>query len=105
MDKYPLHRAGATGYNGTGKGTQYVGSGGFPLPRSKGKEGDGEMKYEITISTTIEVEADGAKKAKEKALEYDGIVIDRKIMGIGVISEAYDTLALDRTPQNDEVRE
>lgn len=61
------------------------------------------MKYEITISTTIEVEADGAKKAKEKALEYDGIVIDRKIVGIGVISEAYDTLTLDRTPQNDEV--
>ena len=75
------------------------------LPRSKGKEGDGEMKYEITISTTIEVEADGAKKAKEKALEYDGIVIDRKIVGIGVISEAYDTLTLDRTPQNDEVSE
>ena len=62
------------------------------------------MKYEITISTTIEVEADGTKKAKEKALEYDGIVIDRKIVGIGVISEAYDTLTLDRTPKNDEVR-
>ena len=77
----------------------------YPLPRSKGKEGDGEMKYEITISTTIEVEADGAKKAKEKALEYDGIVIDRKIVGIGVITEAWDTLTLDRTPQNDEVRE
>ena len=75
------------------------------LPRSKGKEGEGEMKYEITISTTIEVEADGAKKAKEKALEYDDIVIDRKIVGIGVISEAYDTLTLDHTPQNDEVRE
>lgn len=62
------------------------------------------MKYEITISTTIEVKADGSKKAKEKALEYDGIVIDQKIVGIGVISEAYDTLTLDRTPQNDEVR-
>ena len=57
------------------------------------------MKYEITISTTIEVEADGAKKAKEKALEYDGIVIDRKIVGIGVISEAYDTLMLDPHPK------
>ena len=76
----------------------------YPLPRSKGKEGEGEMKYEITISTTIEVEADGAKKAKEKALEYDGIVVDQKIVGIGVISESYDTLTLDRTPQNDEVR-
>ena len=105
MDKYPLHRTGATGYNGTGKGTRYERSTIYPLPRSKGKEGEGEMKYEITISTTIEVEADGAKKAKEKALEYDGIVIDRKIVGIGVISEAYDTLTLDRTPQNDEVRE
>ena len=62
------------------------------------------MKYEITISTTIEVEADGAKEAKEKAEEYDGIVIDQKIVGIGVISAAYDTLTLDHTPQNDEVR-
>ena len=74
------------------------------LPRSKGKEGEGEMKCEITISTTIEVEADGAKKAKEKALEYDGIVSDRKIVWIGVISEAYDTLTFDHTPKNDEVR-
>jgi uncharacterized phage protein (TIGR01671 family) len=44
MDKYPLHRTGATGYNGTGKGEQYVGCGVFPLPRSKGKEGEGEMR-------------------------------------------------------------
>jgi hypothetical protein len=43
MDKYPLHRTGATGYNGTGKGTQNVGCGAFSLPRSKGKEGEGEM--------------------------------------------------------------
>ena len=41
MDKYPLHRTGATGYNGTGKGTRYAGCGVFPLPRSKGKEGEG----------------------------------------------------------------
>ena len=44
MDKYPLHRTGATGYNETGKGTRYVGSRVFPLPRSKGKEGEGEMR-------------------------------------------------------------
>ncbi len=46
MDKYPLHRTGATGYNGTGKGTRYVGSRVFSLPRSKGKEGD--VKEAIT---------------------------------------------------------
>ena len=38
MDKYPLHRTGATGYNGTGKTTQYERSTVFSLPRSKGKE-------------------------------------------------------------------
>lgn len=43
MDKYPLYRAGAAGYNGTGKETQYVGSIIYPLPRSKGKGGEGEM--------------------------------------------------------------
>ena len=46
MDKYPLHRKRATGYNGTGKGTRYGGSIIHPLPRSKGKEGEGEqMKF------------------------------------------------------------
>ena len=40
MDKYPLHRTGATGYNGTGKETQYVSSVIYPLPRSKGKGGE-----------------------------------------------------------------
>lgn len=40
MDKYPLHRTEATGYNGTGKGTRYERSGVYPLPRSKGKEGE-----------------------------------------------------------------
>ena len=40
MDKYPLHRTGATGYNETGKGAQYVGSTVYSLPRSKGKEGE-----------------------------------------------------------------
>ena len=35
-----MYRTGATGYNGTGKGTQYVGCGVYPLPRSKGKEED-----------------------------------------------------------------
>lgn len=40
MNKYPLHRTGTTGYNGTGKGTRYVGSTVYPLPRSKGKEGE-----------------------------------------------------------------
>ena len=43
MDKYPLHRTGATGYNGTGKGTRYERGRVYPLPRSKGKEGEGEM--------------------------------------------------------------
>ena len=41
MDKYPLHRTGATGYNGTGKETQYVGSVIYPRHRSKGKEEEG----------------------------------------------------------------
>ena len=47
MDKYPLYQTGATGYNGTGKGKQYVGCGVYPLPRSKGKEGKGggEMRF------------------------------------------------------------
>ena len=40
MDKYPLHRTGATRYNGTGEGEQYECCGVFPLPRSKGKEGN-----------------------------------------------------------------
>ena len=44
MDKYPLHRTGATGYNGTGKTTRYERSTVYPLPRSKGKEGEGEMR-------------------------------------------------------------
>ena len=44
MDKYPLHRTGATGYNGTGEGTRYERSTVYPLPRSKGKEGEGEMR-------------------------------------------------------------
>ena len=44
MDKHPLHRTGATGYNGTSKGTRYERSRFYPLPRSKGKEGEGEMR-------------------------------------------------------------
>lgn len=43
MDKYPLHRTGAKGYNGTIKGTRYERSTVFSLPRSKGKGGEGEM--------------------------------------------------------------
>ena len=43
MDKYPLHRTGATGYNGTGERTRYERSTVYPLPRSKGKEGEGEV--------------------------------------------------------------
>ena len=49
MDKYPLHRKGATGYNGTGKGTRYERSRIYPLPRSKGKEGEGEMRKIIAF--------------------------------------------------------
>ena len=47
MDKYPLHRTGATGYNGTGKGTRYERGTVYSLPRSKGKEGEGvgEMRF------------------------------------------------------------
>lgn len=40
MDKYPLHRTGATRYNGTGKRTRYVCGGVYPPPRSKGKGGE-----------------------------------------------------------------
>jgi hypothetical protein len=40
MDKYPLHRTGATGYNGTGKTKQNERSIIYPLPRSEGKEGE-----------------------------------------------------------------
>ena len=42
MDKYPLHRTGATGYNVPGKEPHSERSTGFPLPRSKGKEGEGK---------------------------------------------------------------
>ena len=44
MDKYPLHRTGAAEYNGTGKEAHYECGGVFSIPRSKGKEGEGELR-------------------------------------------------------------
>ena len=54
MDKYPLHRTGATGYNGTGKGTRYERGRFYPLPRSKGKKGEGEKEKRTEEDTGIE---------------------------------------------------
>ena len=63
MDKYPLYRTGATGYNGTGKGTRYERSTIFPLPRSKRKEGEGEMSDEyITRNNAISAVCFGCNK-------------------------------------------
>ena len=46
MDKYPLHRRTKARCNGIGKKMRYGGIGTFLVPRSKGKEGEGEMsKY------------------------------------------------------------
>ena len=48
MDKYPLHRTGATEYNGASKGTRYERSRFYPLPRSKGKEGEKQWRARLT---------------------------------------------------------
>ena len=69
MDKYPMHRAGATGYNGTGKIKQYVGCGVFPPPRSKGKGDEREMKEIEMIKNEIEQRENSIKEMEEKLKE------------------------------------
>ena len=66
MDKYPLHRTGATGYNGTGKGTRYERGKVYPLPRRKGKEGEGEMKDIEMVRNEIEQRENSIKEMEEK---------------------------------------
>ena len=43
-----------------------------------------EVKYVITVQTTIEVKANSCKEAKQKALINDGKEIEKKIVGIGI---------------------
>ena len=45
MDKHPLHRRTKGRCNGTCKKMWYGGIRTFLVPRSKGKEGEGEMKF------------------------------------------------------------
>lgn len=125
MDKYPLHRTGATGYNGTGKGTQYVGCGVFSLPRSKGKEGEGEMSVKIvTLPCDIgdniyyidrytgEIDIDTVKYFTITKDGVKPILIRHNIRfwnyyqwGENVFLTKEEAEQSLRTPQNDEVRE
>jgi hypothetical protein len=109
MDKYPLHRTGATGYNATGKRTRYVGSTVYPLPRSKGKEGEGEMKiYLVICNGKVSSEAYRTLKEAEAFCESRGAkkVINRWLFtNNDDVYQITDVQVDIRTPQNDEVRE
>ena len=104
-----MHRTGATGYNGTGKGTQYERSTVYPLPRSKGKEREGEMRvYLVICNGKFSSEAYRTLKEAEAFCESRGA---KKIINRWLFTDNDDVYQITdvqvntRTPKNDEVME
>ena len=104
-----MHRTGTAGYNQTGETTRYERSTVFPLPRSKGKEGEGEVRvYLVICNGKISSEAYRTLKEAEAFCESRGA---KKIINRWLFTDNDDVYQITDvqvntcTPQNDEVRE
>ena len=99
MDKYPLHRTGATGHNRTSERTQYERSILYPLPRSKGKGGEGKM----SVEKWIEVKVKYCDKCYNQNHCRTPCPLVSALWDLPCEKQIYEMCK--RTPQNDEVRE